>query len=83
MATSSAEAIPRNEATSAKKKPLLDARRLAELVGFLLTVAGLLTALSLVSYLPRDPSILSMHTYRMQNTHGKFPLSRRKKTKSS
>jgi S-DNA-T family DNA segregation ATPase FtsK/SpoIIIE len=37
-------------------KPLLDSRRLSELVGFLLSVAGLLLLLSLVSYSPADPS---------------------------
>ncbi len=36
--------------------PLLDARRLSELAGFLLNVLGLLLLLSLVSYLPQDPS---------------------------
>jgi DNA segregation ATPase FtsK/SpoIIIE, S-DNA-T family len=39
------------------KKPLLDNKRLSELVGFLLAVAGLLIALSLVSYLSQDPSL--------------------------
>jgi hypothetical protein len=38
------------------KAPLLDSRRLSELIGFLLVVAGLLVLLSLVSYRPRDPS---------------------------
>jgi len=42
------------------KPPLLDARRLAELIGFLLNVAGLLILLSLVSYLPHDPSLDSV-----------------------
>jgi len=43
--------------TSSGKTPLLDARRLSELVGFLLCVAGLLLFLSLVSFLPQDPSL--------------------------
>jgi DNA segregation ATPase FtsK/SpoIIIE, S-DNA-T family len=59
MPATTAEAISREEASSSKKTPLLDARRLAELVGFLLSVAGLLTTLSLISYLPRDPSFHS------------------------
>ena len=59
MPASSIEANSRDESTSNSKTPLLDARRLAELVGFLLSVAGLLTALSLISYLPRDPSFHS------------------------
>ena len=59
MPASSVEAISRDEASSHDKTPLLDSRRLAELVGFLLSVAGLLTALSLISYLPRDPSFHS------------------------
>jgi len=39
-----------------KRLRLLDARRLSELVGFLLAVAGLLALLSLASYLPLDAS---------------------------
>jgi len=39
------------------KPPLLDARRLSELVGFLLVVFGLLILLSLASYLPTDASL--------------------------
>jgi S-DNA-T family DNA segregation ATPase FtsK/SpoIIIE len=39
------------------RPPLLDARRLTELAGFLLCVGGLLTLLSLASYLPQDPSL--------------------------
>ena len=59
MPASSVEDNSRDEASSNVKTPLLDSRRLAELVGFLLSVAGLLTALSLISYLPRDPSFHS------------------------
>ena len=40
-----------------KKPPHLDARRLSELIGFLLAVTGLLALLSLASYLPLDPSL--------------------------
>ena len=47
------EPNPRNPAP----KPLLDAHRLSELVGFLLAVTGLLILLSLASYLPEDPSL--------------------------
>lgn len=36
---------------------LLDARRLSELLGFLLSVTGLLILLSLASYIPLDPSL--------------------------
>ena len=39
------------------KTPLLDSRRLSELIGLLTGVTGLLTLLSLVSYLPADPSL--------------------------
>ena len=35
----------------------LDSKRLSELAGFLLCVLGLLVTLSLVSYLPFDPSL--------------------------
>jgi S-DNA-T family DNA segregation ATPase FtsK/SpoIIIE len=38
------------------KKSLLDNKRFSEFIGFLLAVAGLLFALSLASYLARDPS---------------------------
>jgi S-DNA-T family DNA segregation ATPase FtsK/SpoIIIE len=37
--------------------PLLDSRRLSELLGLLIGVAGLLALLSLASYLPQDPSL--------------------------
>jgi S-DNA-T family DNA segregation ATPase FtsK/SpoIIIE len=49
----------RDSGTSAanSKTPLLDARRLSELSGFLLSVAGLLILLSLVSFQPEDPSL--------------------------
>jgi len=45
--------------TSSKfaKTPLLDSRRLSELMGLLTGVAGLLILLSLTSYLPEDPSL--------------------------
>jgi S-DNA-T family DNA segregation ATPase FtsK/SpoIIIE len=39
------------------KAPLLDSRRLLELIGLLTAVAGLLILLSLASYLPEDPSL--------------------------
>ena len=39
------------------KTPLLDSRRLSELIGLLTGVAGLLILLSLASYLPEDPSL--------------------------
>jgi DNA segregation ATPase FtsK/SpoIIIE, S-DNA-T family len=42
---------------SDSKTPLLDARRLSELTGFLLCVLGLLALLSLLSYHPFDPSL--------------------------
>jgi S-DNA-T family DNA segregation ATPase FtsK/SpoIIIE len=51
--------------TSGSKSPLLDARRLSELIGFLLDVAGLLLLLSLASYLPQDPSV---HTSTIEGT---------------
>ncbi len=56
MPASSVAANPRDESVTSSKSPLLDPRRLSELIGFLLSVAGLPAALSLVSYLPRDPS---------------------------
>jgi len=43
--------------TKSSKTPLLDPRRLLELMGFLTAVAGLLILLSLASYLPEDPSL--------------------------
>ena len=49
-------ASSKERATSESKSSLFDRRRLLELIGFLLSVAGLLTALSLASYLSRDPS---------------------------
>jgi S-DNA-T family DNA segregation ATPase FtsK/SpoIIIE len=46
------------EASSkAAKAPLLDSRRLLELIGLLTGVGGLLILLSLASYLPEDPSL--------------------------
>jgi S-DNA-T family DNA segregation ATPase FtsK/SpoIIIE len=46
------------EASSKNQKtPLLDSRRLSELIGLLTGVAGLLILLSLASYLPEDPSL--------------------------
>jgi len=51
----SREATPRNPDN--QKPALLDARRLSELVGFLLAVTGLLVLLSLASYLPQDASL--------------------------
>ena len=39
------------------KAPLLDSRRLFELIGLLMSAAGLLILLSLASYLPEDPSL--------------------------
>ncbi len=39
------------------KTPLLDSHRKSELIGFLLSVVGLLLFLGLVSYLPGDPSL--------------------------
>ena len=49
MPASSLAANTRDEASPSAKQPLLDARRLSELVGFLLTVVGLLTVLSLTT----------------------------------
>ena len=43
--------------TSDSKFTLLDPRRLSELIGFLMSVAGLLLLLSLASYRPIDPSL--------------------------
>ncbi len=42
---------------SSSKTPLLNSRRLSELLGFLLGVAGLLLLLSLASFIPQDPSL--------------------------
>lgn len=39
------------------RRPLLDSKRFLELIGLLTGVAGLLILLSLVSYLPEDPSL--------------------------
>ena len=54
-------AAPKRRESSAResdsKTPLLDARRLSELTGFLLCVLGLLALLSLLSYHPFDPSL--------------------------
>ncbi len=61
MPSSSAAAASRERDSSARssgtQKPLLDSRRLSELLGFLLCVAGLLSVLSLASYLAQDPSL--------------------------
>ena len=46
-----------NTRTSISKLALLDARRLSELTGFLLSVAALLVLLSLLSFQPQDPSL--------------------------
>ena len=59
MPASSPDAAEKDRNSSNSKSSLLDPRRLSELIGFLLCVAGLLAALSMVSYLPRD---LSFHT---------------------
>jgi len=56
MLASSPDTPSKDPGSSGTKSSLLDARRLSELTGFLLSVAGLLAALSLISYLPRDPS---------------------------
>ncbi len=48
------DSIPR---TPNSKPQLLDARRISELAGFLLSVLGLLVLLSLASYHPLDPSL--------------------------
>jgi S-DNA-T family DNA segregation ATPase FtsK/SpoIIIE len=56
MPTVSSGASDKDRDSCSTKPSLFDPRRLSELVGFLLAVAGLLTALSLISYLPRDPS---------------------------
>ncbi len=45
-----------NSRNGSAKAPLLDARRISELAGFLVSVAGLLVLLSLASYSPQDPS---------------------------
>jgi S-DNA-T family DNA segregation ATPase FtsK/SpoIIIE len=52
--TKARDAAPRSPGTKPK---LLHARRVSELVGFLLSVAGLLLLLSLGSYVPHDPSL--------------------------
>ena len=58
-ATSIAPAKQRDStsSTSDSKFALLDPRRLSELIGFLMSVAGLLLLLSLASYRPIDPSL--------------------------
>jgi len=56
MPAVSSSASSKERDTSESKSSLFDRRRLLELIGFLLSIAGLLTALSLASYLPRDPS---------------------------
>jgi S-DNA-T family DNA segregation ATPase FtsK/SpoIIIE len=59
MSDSSAAPPSKSKESSAKnqKEPLLDSRRLSELVGFLVAVAGLLVLLSLASFSPQDPSL--------------------------
>ncbi|MGA2985440.1 MAG: DNA translocase FtsK [Terriglobia bacterium] len=55
---STASSSKTKEASSkTPKAPLLDSRRLLELIGLLTGVAGLLILLSLASYLPEDPSL--------------------------
>jgi S-DNA-T family DNA segregation ATPase FtsK/SpoIIIE len=56
MPTAFSGADEKDRNSSGAKTSLFDPRRFSELTGFLLSVAGLLTALSLISYLPRDPS---------------------------
>ncbi len=46
-----------NSRSSSSKVLLLDTRRVSELTGFLLNILGLLLLLSLVSYIPQDPSL--------------------------
>src|SRR6516225_6960846 len=58
MATQSSE-IPAKQRDPKPKTPWFDARRRSELIGFLLSVLGLLILLSLVSYQPLDPSLNS------------------------
>jgi S-DNA-T family DNA segregation ATPase FtsK/SpoIIIE len=59
MGSSSVGPPSKSKESSAKhqKEPLLDSRRLSELVGFLVAVAGLLVLLSLASFSPQDPSL--------------------------
>jgi DNA segregation ATPase FtsK/SpoIIIE, S-DNA-T family len=58
MATQSGSTPPKQR-DSKQKAPLFDARRRSELIGFLLSILGLLTLLSLASYQPVDPSLNS------------------------
>jgi S-DNA-T family DNA segregation ATPase FtsK/SpoIIIE len=48
---------PKDASSKKSKAPLLDSRRLSELIGLLTGVVGLLMLLSLASYLPEDPSL--------------------------
>ncbi|MBZ5562013.1 MAG: DNA translocase FtsK [Acidobacteriia bacterium] len=61
MASPSSETPTKSRDSNSKngsaKAPLLDARRISELAGFLVSVAGLLVLLSLASYSPQDPSL--------------------------
>jgi DNA segregation ATPase FtsK/SpoIIIE, S-DNA-T family len=61
MATQS-RSIPSKQRDSKAKTPLFDARRFSELIGFLLSMLGLLILLSLASYQPLDPSLNSSAT---------------------
>ncbi|MFB3923582.1 MAG: DNA translocase FtsK [Terriglobia bacterium] len=56
-ATTIAAPAKQRDGTSDSKFALLDPRRLSELTGFLMSVAGLLLLLSLASYRPIDPSL--------------------------
>ena len=47
----------KDASSKSPKTPLLDSRRLSELIGLLTGVVGLLIFLSLASYLPEDPSL--------------------------
>src|SRR5260370_21290134 len=70
------QAAPASKSSPARnsnsKSPLLESRRLYELMGFLLGVAGLLALLSLVSYQPQDPSLntVSGEAWRVNNWVG-------------
>jgi DNA segregation ATPase FtsK/SpoIIIE, S-DNA-T family len=55
--TTSSKSRDSDTTTAKNKLPLLDSRRLSELCGFLLGVAGLLVLLSLLSFQPEDPSL--------------------------
>jgi len=59
MGSPSPASSSKAQGASAKgsKARLIDSRRLSELTGLLISVAGLLVLLSLASYLPEDPSL--------------------------